>query len=513
MTGEGLRGFWKWLPALMLWLLLCWHLSHHWSADPQYSFGWLVPALSAYLAWARWNTRPAPGKPLLSGTVLFAGVAAALFLPVWLVAQPNPDWRLVSWAFAGLVVLFSMSCCAMAGGVPWMTHFAVPTAFILTAIPWPSSVEIAVIQGLTGFVSTLAVEILNLTGTLAVQRGHLIEVGTGVLGVDEACSGIRSVQAALMLGIFLGEMMRLSGKSRAGLVGAAIVTAIFGNVVRASWLAHSAATSGLSSVDRWHDSAGYSIVSACLLVTWLLGLKLSPPSSPAAAPHGQRRPNPLPTAFAAATGVWLFACVIGTEWWFRASTDTITQLVFSPPADAQEITTIPVSDASKEKLKFDDHQAITWREPSGERWVAYTFQWNAGPARSRILARMHRPDICLSAVGHRLVADRGEQVVEAGGIRLPFQGYSFTSGAGTLEVYHGLWENRAKATAADQAGLGSLAGTLRAASLRAVLDRERYLAQQVIELALFDYPTTADADAALRKRLPLLLRSEARSAR
>ena len=47
---------------------------------------------------------------------------------------------------------------------------------------------------------------LNLLGITAVQRGNVIELQTGSVGFDEPCSGIRSLQAVLMLALFLGRI-------------------------------------------------------------------------------------------------------------------------------------------------------------------------------------------------------------------------------------------------------------------------------------------------------------------
>ena len=43
-----------------------------------------------------------------------------------------------------------------------------------------------------------------------MQHGNTIEISAGVVGIDEACSGIRSFQATLMISLFLGELYRLS---------------------------------------------------------------------------------------------------------------------------------------------------------------------------------------------------------------------------------------------------------------------------------------------------------------
>ena len=57
------------------------------------------------------------------------------------------------------------------------------------------------------------VEVLGWTGIPAIQHGNLIEVGTGTVGVSEACSGIRSFQTSLMISLFFGEFYRMAGRA------------------------------------------------------------------------------------------------------------------------------------------------------------------------------------------------------------------------------------------------------------------------------------------------------------
>ena len=59
-------------------------------------------------------------------------------------------------------------------------------------------------------------------------------------------------------------------------------------------------------------------------------------------------------------------------------------------------------------LLGDEHCAASWTKRDGSRWTALFFKWDAGPPRSRILARLHRPENCLPAAGYKLQADRGD---------------------------------------------------------------------------------------------------------
>ena len=116
-------------------------------------------------------------------------------------------------------------------------------------------------------VADVAAETAMLLGIPAQVEGNLIRVSTGLVGVNEACSGIRSLQTSLMIGLLFGELKRLSVLRRVALVVGAVIIAVFANFVRAVFLVTVAATKNISEVSRWHDVAGYTIIALVFLST------------------------------------------------------------------------------------------------------------------------------------------------------------------------------------------------------------------------------------------------------
>ena len=151
-------------------------------------------------------------------------------------------------------------------------HFAFGFLFLVIALPMPSIVQGIVINGLQNFVSIVTVEVLNLMGTPAKQIGSLIELPSGTVGVDEACSGIRSLQSTIMATLFIGYLSLKNLGSKLFLFIAGIVLAVIGNLIRAIYLSHIANVSGIEAVDKFHDSAGYSILAftvvGVILLAW-----------------------------------------------------------------------------------------------------------------------------------------------------------------------------------------------------------------------------------------------------
>jgi exosortase/archaeosortase family protein len=123
-------------------------------------------------------------------------------------------------------------------------------------------------------VTGLTVTILGWVDILATQHGNVIEISTGVVGIDEACSGIRSFQSMLMGALFLGELYRLRWPHRLALIGSGVVVAFGLNVVRTFILTWRASDVGIEAVSKWHDPAGLSIFLASFACLWLLALRL-----------------------------------------------------------------------------------------------------------------------------------------------------------------------------------------------------------------------------------------------
>ncbi|HYS96394.1 MAG TPA: exosortase/archaeosortase family protein, partial [Chthoniobacterales bacterium] len=249
----------------LLWLGLWRQLSGEWSVNDQYSYGWFVPFFAIILFWLRLEGRP-PGRPPTptrqSSSLQFGIIAVALILlfPIRLFEIANPDWRPLSWLHAICVVTVTLAFLWSAGGVSWLRHFAFPVAFTLIAVPWVSPLEGPIVQGLMRVVAAISTELVALFGIPAQLEGNLIRIPNGLVGVNEACSGVRSLQTSLMIGLLFGELKRLSIFRRVMLVFAAAAIAFFGNCARAFFLVWIAATRNIATANSWHDFAGYGIV-------------------------------------------------------------------------------------------------------------------------------------------------------------------------------------------------------------------------------------------------------------
>lgn len=489
---------WQLVPFLFLWAIACWGLSSHWTLNPQYQYGWLVPGLALLAGYKRWQTRPAPGAPLRVGLWL-AGVGCILLLPSWLFLQPNQHWPLFNWLFVGQIVAILLGVIAAIGGGPWLRYFAFPVALIFTAIPWPDAVESPLMQYLMRTVASVAVAGLELFGITAIQHGNLLEVAGGVVGVDEACSGIRSLQGALMSAIFLGELFRFRIPRRLLLIVVSVVVALVTNVLRVGFLAWSAASSGVAAVDRWHDPTGMVTLGVCVATILMVALALDGEPLAISAPTARVSGSPIPRWFTLGVAGWSVFVILATEFWYfdGARPPENPWAVALPP----ESKSVRVSPSAQAQLFYDSVTGATWSDAKGKTWLIYFFDWKFGPAFSRVSARLHRPDICLPATGMTLVADRGVIGFGAGGGELPFHAYTFKQGDSLLFVYHGVWPVRSERGNRH----GPLSTSKQVASLQSVLWRERRIGQQSAEIAVSGYESAEDADANFARALPSLI--------
>jgi len=491
--------------AVLVWASLCWSLSAHWAANAQYSFGWLVPLLALFLFWSRWPQRPPPGAPSAWARPALL-VLALLYAPVWFLLQPNPEWRLLSWALGLMVVLLLTAGLASVGGRSWARYFAFPVCFILTAIPWPGVIEQPIVLGLMHVVAGAGAHLLHLCGIAAVAQGSIIQLVNGAVGVDEACSGVRSLQASLMAALFLGELQWLRPGRRFALLGAGVLVAFLGNVGRATFLAARVSAEGSDAIARYHDPAGFTVLTICFALIWLVSIWLARGQPGPAGNEAHPPAPPLPRALTWTLAAWLVLTLGGAEWWFRGGpAPRPPALTFVFPETSPHFQKIELKPTTAAQLQPDLGRVAAWSSPSGQ-WLAYSFQWFPGTSRARILARLHKPDACLPSTGWQMTEERAPILLPFGGVTLPFRALTFgrstDHGDEFAHIYFCIWQEHANGQPepADD--------NLRLTSLRLIGQRERGLGQQILEVVLAGADDGPTADAAFRQEIAPLLRYE-----
>ena len=509
------------LPLGYLWFHLIDNLRLEWSSNPQYSYGLVVPLLVIGLLLRRWQH---VGKRQIGSVaenpwpaVLLCGLCAFLYLPTRLIEAATPEWRPIQWSLAVQVIGLTLYAIYLAGGKNWLRQAAFPVAFFLVAVPWPTLFEQPIIQGLSRINAAMVVNVLGILDVPAMQHGNTIQVSTGVVFVNDACSGIRSLQSSLMISLFLGEFYLFNWRRRLLLIPISLALAMTLNLCRASVLSWIAAKKGIGAIAEYHDEAGMIILLVCTALLWGVGWLMNrrqisqAAGKPAAAENlrapvndnggqARRRLNRLALALI----VWLVAVESGVELWYRIRE---SHIIPGPtwsvnfPVDNPSYKDLPLTVEAHELLRFDQGQQGQWQEPDGTVWQAFYFNWLPGRVAG-YLAKRHTPDICMTATGYQQISGPELMVLNVNGVQLPMRHYVFDSSSGPLQVYQCHWE----------AGMGQDTYTADESSrfnlIRGVWAGRGNQGQKVLEIVITGYDNPELARQALVPQLDKLIKVE-----
>jgi exosortase len=249
------------LPTILAFGWLVSKAQWYWNHRPDMQFGWILLMLCAFVIWDQWAKRPSPvWKPRWPLFLFAVGGLAILFL----MQIYQAAFGLTPAVMMGLTLgLYSIAIANIhyVYGASGLRFYAFPLMFFLIALPMPSFIETPLVTGLQEKVATVNVEILNLVGIPAKRTGSLIELPNGTVGVNEACSGIRSLQSTVMATLFIGYLTLKRRTLQLSLLFIGVGLAIFGNLIRSLYLSFTANAQGLGAVEKVHDSAGWTILA------------------------------------------------------------------------------------------------------------------------------------------------------------------------------------------------------------------------------------------------------------
>lgn len=534
--------FLSWLGVLgWLWLLLVHRLSAQWSIYEQYHYAWAVPFLCAYLLWRRSQTIDQPGSDCSahSGSALpcppatapsrwltiipLLGASALYPLTRWL-HEANPLWRLTTLLWA--LELVSLSLCSLYwfSGPRALRRYWLGVTFFLLAVPWPSAIENCIVQSLTHFDTTVAVDALGLLGVPALQHANVIETAAGAVGVDDACSGIQSLQATLMLSVFFGEFHQITVLRRILLILAACPMTFLCNLARTTLLAWLVSEKGLPALALWHDPAGVSVLMISFLGLWLLAFSLAPPGDlprpiPASGRSGlallfNRRLQPaapsssprISSRSTLALILWFTFAELGTAswYWLQPTAQTVpVNWSINPSARIQGFHRRKMPADILTQFQPDSSLEARWELSPGSVGQLHYFRWlPAHSVRKQAitqLAKAHAPEICLPELGITLASDYGIVSLPIDGMTLALQHYAFCAEGTSLHVFFGVYE--------DSTGPGQLAsrGHDLGDRFSTALAGHRYSGLRFLEIVLFDVTNQNEAVSTLRTLLPHLV--------
>lgn len=297
---------WVTWPLAVAVVLFCFHLWPEWERNPDLSHGFFAPLIFALLVWE--GTRTSTPRWLKSGWLVGLALTGCLVVAVGFFGLGGLLAASVGWSHAVVLFCFAATLVALlAAGLIVLADDrirAVPFNWtLLTAIglwvlvaPLPTGTYTRLTLALQNSVTTGVLNALHLLGIPARQSGNIIELANTSVGVEDACSGIRSLISCLYAGFFFAAWLVRSPGKRVVLIALAPVLAIVMNFGR-SLLLTLLANSGKSIEGFWHDSTGYAILGLTAAMLAGLAALLSPSGAPNAHPT-------LPAPSPAGTGAW-----------------------------------------------------------------------------------------------------------------------------------------------------------------------------------------------------------------
>lgn len=501
------------LPLAYLWFRLINNLQIEWTTDPQYGYGRVVPLLCVGLILRRLPLPPresaAHGAKLWLTLFAFMGLAF-LYLPTRLVEAATPEWRPLQWMLGIETIGLTLCAVYLAGGRSRLRQLVFPILFFFVAIPWPSLIEQPIIQTLTRLSARIVTEMLAWIDIPAMVHGNLIEVSTGMVGIDEACSGIRSFQSSLMISLFLGEFYRLSRWQRILLVPLGFIFSMAFNVCRMGFLTYIAAQKGVGAISEYHDPAGITIAIICTLVLWGLAALLKknavkklarnpaePTASIVAPPAASASAAAILRRLALALIVWLVMVETGVQCWYHHLESHLKPgpaWTFNFPENMPGFKKLPIPAASKNLLRYDAGSQAEWTQPDGTVWQVFYCSWLPGRVAG-YLAKRHTPEICLQATGLKMLSGPTLNLMNIHGVELPIRSYVFQTDDGPIQVFHCRWD--AGADNSDYVAHDSARFNL----VRAVWTGRGNQGQKVLEVIISGMNDPEKAKADLRREL------------
>ena len=254
-----------------------------WDSTPMYSFGYIVPLISAFMIWRRRDIlarlRATPAR--ISGTVVVLG-AAAVLVGARLGGVQVVEQGAFLLALAGIVLLL------WGRAVMHAVWFAL--AYLVLMVPFWEGLTEPLHLPFQQLSANLGIRMLQVIGIPSYREGLYLFLPNVTLEVARACSGVNYLVAILALGLPLGYLYLPTVWRRVLLLAMAIGVAAVSNSLRVALIG---VLSYLEVGSPLHGP-GHVLhgvfVSGIGYVVLLVGLRVLSPKTPATTAAGAAGP-------------------------------------------------------------------------------------------------------------------------------------------------------------------------------------------------------------------------------
>ncbi|MDO8540410.1 MAG: exosortase/archaeosortase family protein [Opitutaceae bacterium] len=264
-----------------------------WRSNPDLSHGLFMPVVFLLLLHESRSTGaarylPRAGWVYALFSALLVAALAALSAAGLYAAAVGWSHALVNFVLtASLVFLLASALVAYSSarvrfiGFNWSAVAAVALWMLCAPIPPGTYTRLTI--NLQLLVSETVLQSLHLLGVAAIRQGNIIKLAHATVGVEEACSGVRSLISCVFAGVFFSATLVRRPWARALIIGLSAPLALVMNFVRSLTLTL-LANNGIDISGTWHDATGFAVlgVTAALLgglaVLLERGAKPDPPA-------------------------------------------------------------------------------------------------------------------------------------------------------------------------------------------------------------------------------------------
>jgi exosortase/archaeosortase family protein len=284
------------VACLVLAIWIAYDLSHWWSTIEDYSFGYLAPIFCGYVLYDRWpkiagffdTSKPHDVSAQRSRVSTWAsriGTAALVCFSLGFVfglvyraftGVSVPGSFIMTFSFAGVVLSSALVFSERLGdgSFPSASNrwrfaclFLFPALVWIISAPLMSVYESMIREFLLNKVTSVVYSVFNSLGFIIERHGNVLVLPKGSVGVEEACSGIRSLTGCLFAGAFLAAVFLDRFWKKIALVACAMVLAFCTNILRGIVLTGIAYSYGSKTIEgKVHDITGYAVLGLTVVL-------------------------------------------------------------------------------------------------------------------------------------------------------------------------------------------------------------------------------------------------------
>ncbi len=404
---------------------LCIALWPHWSENPDLSHGYLMPLVFLLLAReARHGTR----RYLAARPLTFAASSVLLAAGVLMVCVSGVYAAAVDWSSNLVGFTLTLSGALLLGGcwvsaadrelrlIPFNWPAFTAIALWLLSAPIPPGTYTRVTIQLQLTITDGVLHALHLLGIAAARHGNVIQLANTSVGVEDACSGVRSLISCLFAGLFFSATLVRGFWPRAAIILLAGPIALAMNFAR-SLVLTLLANAGVDITGTWHDATGFAVLGLTAVILAGLAVLLDRLSATRKAPDASAKEFPEARTSSRWRLRWpVTVALSGTlalAAFFAANTRPSGRGGFPAPNLGAILPAESPGwqvDTSRSLYQFSDTLRTTHlaqrtylrRSASGvDQITVYLAYWPAGQAPVSLVAS-HTPDACWPGAGWSL---------------------------------------------------------------------------------------------------------------